>query len=64
VKLHLQTAISTVLATGTSQHEIERVSGIDRKTIRTCQQRLTAERAIPAGWPPARWSKFPALATA
>ena len=54
------------MATGTSQREIERVTGIDRKTIRTYQQRLTAERAnfpgvatgpveqIPPPWPPAQ----------
>jgi transposase len=66
LKPHLQTTIATLLATGTSHHEIERVTGIDRKTIRTYQQRLTAERAnspgvatdpveqIPPPWPPAQ----------
>ena len=45
LKPHLQTTIATLLATGTSQREIERDTRIDRKTIRTYQQRLTAERA-------------------
>jgi len=65
LKPHLQTTIATLLATGTSHHEIERVTGIDRKTIRTYQQRLTAERANSPGvatgpveqippWPPAQ----------
>ena len=49
LKPHLPTTIATLLATGTSQREIERVTGIDRKTIRTYQQRLTAERANSAG---------------
>jgi transposase len=65
LKPHLQTTIATLLATGTSQREIERVTGIDRKTIRTYWQRLAAERAnspgvatgspvqIPPPWPPA-----------
>jgi transposase len=66
LKPHLPTTIATLLATGTSQREIERVTGIDRKTIRTYRQRLTAERAnspgvatgpveqIPPPWPPAQ----------
>lgn len=65
LKPHLQTTVATLLATGTSQREIERVTGIDRKTIRACWQRLTAERAnspgvatgslvqIPPPWAPA-----------
>ena len=34
LKPHLQTTIWTLLAAGASQREIERVTGIDRKTIR------------------------------
>ena len=65
LKPHLQTTIATLLAKNASQREIERVTGIDRKTIRTYQQRFESERAnspgvatgsleqIPPGWPPA-----------
>ena len=65
LKPHLQTTIATLLARGASQRKIERVSGIDRKTIRAYQQRLAEERAnspgvatgsaeqIPPPWPPA-----------
>ncbi len=35
LKPHLQTTIATLLATNTSHRQIERVTGIDRKTIRT-----------------------------
>src|SRR4249920_3163209 len=57
--------IATLLAKGASQREVERVTGIDRKTIRAYQQRLAEERAnspgvatgsaeqIPPPWPPA-----------
>jgi len=58
LKPHLQTTIATLLAKNASQREIERVTGIDRKTIRTYQQRFEAERANSPGWPPARRSKF------
>ena len=34
LKSHLQTTIWTLLSAGASQREIERVTGIDRKTIR------------------------------
>ena len=65
LKPHLQTTIATLLAKGASQRKIERVTGIDRKTIRAYQQRLAEERAnspgvatgsaqqIPPPWPPA-----------
>jgi hypothetical protein len=65
LKPHLQTTMTTLLAKGASQHEIERVTGIDRKTIRAYQQRLAEERVnspgvatglaqqIPPPWPPA-----------
>ena len=59
MKPHLQTTITTLLAKGASQRKIERVTGIDRKTIRTYQQRLAEERTNSPGWPPARPSKFP-----
>jgi len=34
LKQHLQTTIWTLLEAGASQREIERITGIDRKTIR------------------------------
>ena len=37
LKPHLQTTITTLLAKGASQRKIERVTGIDRKTIRAYQ---------------------------
>jgi transposase len=40
LKPHLQTTIWTLLESGTSQREIERVTGIDRKTIRAYQKRF------------------------
>ena len=40
LKPHLQTTIATLLATNTSHRQIERVTGIDRKTIRTYAKRM------------------------
>jgi transposase len=40
LKPHLQTTLSTLLATNTSHRQIERVTGIDRKTIRTYAKRI------------------------
>ncbi len=45
LKPHLQTTVFTLLEAGTSQRKIERVTGIDRKTIRSLQQRWLAERS-------------------
>ena len=45
LKPHLQTTIWTLLAAGASQREIERVTGIDRKTIRGYQKRFAAMAA-------------------
>ena len=45
LKPHLQTTIWTLLAAGASQREIERVTGIDRKTIRSYQKRFAAAAA-------------------
>ena len=66
MKPHLRMAIATLLGTGTSQHEIARVTGVDRKTIRRQQAnsprvatgfeaeivRATGDET-PPGWPPA-----------
>jgi transposase len=49
LKLHLQTTILTLLGAGTSHRQIERVTGIDRKTIRAYGQRLAAERSNSPG---------------
>ena len=49
MKPHLQTTIWTLLESGTSQREIERVTGIDRKTIRAYQKRFAT--AAPATSP-------------
>jgi transposase len=49
LKPHLQTTIWTLLSAGASQREIERVTGIDRKTIRGYQQRFAAGQANSPG---------------
>lgn len=49
LKPHLLTTILTLLEAGTSHRQIERVTGIDRKTIRAYSQRLTAERSNSPG---------------
>lgn len=43
MKPNLQTTIRTLLEAGASQREIERVTRIDRKTIRTYQRRFESE---------------------
>ena len=65
LKPHLQTTLRTLLEGGAGQRQVERFTGIDRKTIRAYQKRLAAERAnspgvatglaeqIPPPWPPA-----------
>ena len=63
LKPHLQTTVLTLLATGKSQREIERVTGVDRKTIRSLAQRQAEANSptpatggvvqIPPPWPPA-----------
>nr|WP_217283950.1 IS21 family transposase [Aquabacterium terrae] len=45
MKPHLQTTIWTLLAAGASQREIERVTGIDRKTIRAYEKRFATAAA-------------------
>ena len=37
MKPHIRIAIATLLGMGTSQHEIARVTGVDRKSIRRQQ---------------------------
>ena len=49
LKPHLQTTILTLLEAGTSHRQIERVTGIDRKTIRFYHRRVAAERSNSPG---------------
>ena len=49
LKPHLQTTITTLLEAGTSHRQIERVSGIDRKTIRTYAKRIEELKANSSG---------------
>ena len=64
LKPHLKTTVTTLLAMGTPQREIERKTGVDRKTIVRCGARWDRRRVwrqIPPR-PPARASqrgKFP-----
>jgi transposase len=64
LKPHKRTTIFTLLGLGKSQRDIERITGIDRKTIRSYQRRYEAEHSnspgvatdlvdrIPPSWPP------------
>jgi transposase len=49
LKPHLQTTIATLLETNTSHRQIERVTGIDRKTIRTYAKRIEKLKANSPG---------------
>lgn len=49
LKPHLQTTILTLLEAGTSHRQIERVSGTDRKTIRTYAKRINKSKANSSG---------------
>ena len=49
LKPNKQTTIFTLLELGKSQREIERVSGIDRKTIRAYQRKYVANQANSPG---------------
>jgi len=77
LKPHLQTTIWTLLEAGRSQREIERVTGIDRKTIRSYQKRFAAAAAAnspgvatgaspptPPPWPPAAPARTTPIAAA
>ena len=43
MKSHLRITIRTLLSTGTSQREIERLTGVDRKTIRRHERAIRAD---------------------
>jgi transposase len=49
LKPHLQTTLSTLLESNTSQRQIERVTGIDRKTIRKYHKQLDGLKANSSG---------------
>jgi hypothetical protein len=49
LKPHLQTTVFTLLAAGKNQHEISRITEIDRKTIRRLNQSFIAEQAKSPG---------------
>ena len=49
LKPHLETTVFTLLAAGKSQHEISRVTKIDRKTIRRLKKCFVAEQAKSPG---------------
>ncbi len=49
LKPHLQTTIYTLLTSQASQHEIARITGIDRKTIRAYAKRWLAEHSNSPG---------------
>ena len=49
LKPHLQTTVWTLLSKGSSQREIERITGIDRKTVRAYQKRFAAVAANSPG---------------
>jgi len=58
LKPHLQNTIATLLARGTRQREIDRLTGISRETIRTCQLRTLGNASNSPGVATAR-IKFP-----
>jgi len=64
LKPHLQTTLRTLLEANASQREIERGTGIDRKTIRAYSRRFAEEAAAnsPGGHRPGR-SNSPTPAT-
>lgn len=49
MKPHLQTTLRTLLEAGASQREIERVTGVDRKTIRSYQRKFAEGAANSPG---------------
>jgi hypothetical protein len=49
LKPHRQTTIATLLEAGNSHRQIERVTGIDRKTIRAYHQRIEQQKSNSPG---------------
>jgi hypothetical protein len=50
LKLHLETTLRTLIERNASQREMERVPGIDRKTIRSYQKRFVSVRGSHLDW--------------
>jgi transposase len=63
LKPHLQTTVWTLLEGGASQREIERVTGIDRKTIRGYQRRFATATATAAANSPMVATDSPEVAS-
>jgi transposase len=62
LKSHLRITIETLLAKGTSQHEIARRTGVDRKTVRRYQSKspmATGSEAAEGQNPPPRPPALP-----
>ncbi|MCC6198055.1 MAG: hypothetical protein IT518_26685 [Burkholderiales bacterium] len=51
MKLHLKTTVATLLASGTPQREIERRTGVDRKTIRGLLRAMGSAAGVEANSP-------------
>ena len=49
LKPHLQTTVSTLLASGKSHHEIARITHVDRKAIRRLAQRISNDQSKAPG---------------
>ena len=59
LKLHLETTLRTLIERNASQREIERVTGIDRETIRSHQKRFAAELSNSSGVTPGSDGQIP-----
>ena len=46
MKPHLKTTVATLLASQTSQHEIHRKTGVDRKTIRAIKREMASSAPV------------------
>lgn len=62
LKAHLRVTIQTLLQKGTAQREIERLTGVDRKTIRRYERALTAPAPNSPGVATGSAAQEPALA--
>ena len=59
LKSHLRITIETLLERGATQREIERFTGVDRKTIRRYQRALANSPGVATGSEHGGRSKFP-----
>ena len=53
LKPHLRITVQTLLSTGTPQREIERRTGVDRKTIRSYARAMANSPGVASGFPKA-----------